>query len=1328
MAEKNLNFYVKPFDGNSYSNWDFRIKLLLEQHDVLGVLTEQQPAATRMCELEKWKKSDVKARAIIIQCLSDSILESVKTKKTAAEIMKSLENSYAKKGISTQVMLQKKLRSLRYTEGTSLSRFLTEFDNTICELKAAGGKIDESELILQLLSTMPESFQSVTTAIDIMFCQNQDAIDLDFVRNKLLMEEARQAKLKEEENPNMAFMSKNFRGRGNFRRPGGAYRGGFSHSYNGTNPNSSAGNSSGNSNVENFPFKCHLCDRVGHKRADCPMNRSRRGGYRGNFRRGVSGGYSQRSNAHSAQETTEASDDEHISFLSTGSSLFVTNEDNISFVIDSGATNHLIRKDLCKFLQGSKNIEHKISVAKQGQTIMATKQGNLELETETGRQITIKNVWVCENLLYNLLSVRKLEENGLEVNFSNGKVIIMKNKVCVLEGQLKRRLYFVNFKLNKNVYANLTSEEEKVLKHRKMGHSSKFPAVGICEVCVKAKQAKIPYEDLPQERKAKRVLETVSTDICGPLKPTTFDGKSYFMTFIDHFSHFCVTYLLSNKSEALEKCKSYVAMVEAKFGAKIEKLRCDNGGEYVSKDFKLFCDQKGIKIQYTVAYNPEQNGKAERLNRTIMEKARCLIFDAELGKELWGEAVRTSVYLINRTETRALENHKTPAEIWNSEKPNLEKIKLFGCNAYNLIPKEMRKSKLDPRSEKMIMVGYADNGYRLWNEKEGKIVHGRNIIFEEQKKELDNRITPITRESDNDKPKNDENLTEKRQTGEEEMKKHEEIEKVENKEDRQTRTSSRKINIPRYLQDYELEDDMNFFAALSAGDVFAEVPKSYSEAVVQDRGWKDAIKEELSALEENETWKLVMPPKCAEIIDSRWVFSEKVVEGRVKKKARLVARGFKQSVISDDVYAPVARMASIRMLLSLYVEFKLQVCQLDVKSAFLNGTLKDPVFMYPPEGLDVQNSSLVCKLQKALYGLRQSPKCWNSLFNDNLMELGFQRSRKDPCLYFTDTIYLLIHVDDIILFSKCQESLDFIKSSLLNRFKMTEFKSDIISFLGLEILKVGDTVYIKQTDLIKRILKRFDMLQCKPHDLPMQPKFQIDCGDRVPVCDQNLPYRELIGSLMYVMLGTRPDLSFCISYFSQFQNCYTIEHWKYLKHTLRYLNKTQDFGLKFSKSENSKINIVAYADSDFANNISDRKSISGFLIKINNNIVEWKTRKQNVVALSSAESEYLSLSACVRECLFLGQMLSEILSVNLFPINVFEDNQSCIKMASTMETKRTKHIDVRHHFLRECVEQEKIILNYVPTENQQADILTKALANPKFKNFRNSLNVVEIEK
>ncbi|XP_018576286.2 uncharacterized protein LOC108914856 [Anoplophora glabripennis] len=381
MAEKQQNlFYVKPFDGNFYSNWEYRVKLLLEQQEVLYVLTEEQREQTNTSEVAKWKKADVKARTIIIQCLSDNILESVKTKLSAAEIMKSLEHTYAKKGISTQVMLQKKLRGLKYIEGTPLRTFLTEFDNTVSELKTAGGKMDQEELILQLLSTMPESFQSVTTAIDVMFCQNQTAIDIEFVKNKLLMEEARQEKVKEGGCPNMTFVSRHGRGNwknyGNFR---GNQRGNLNRGGSMSNSNANSGN-----HVENyghFPFKCHLCNKVGHKRADCQMNKGMRGSYSGQR-----GGFMKRGNgnAYSAQESTEEGDtDGHISFLTSEYSMLTANENNISFVIDSGATNHLVRSDLFKYLKDIKNIDHKINVAKQGQTMVAKYQGSLELESET---------------------------------------------------------------------------------------------------------------------------------------------------------------------------------------------------------------------------------------------------------------------------------------------------------------------------------------------------------------------------------------------------------------------------------------------------------------------------------------------------------------------------------------------------------------------------------------------------------------------------------------------------------------------------------------------------------------------------------------------------------------------------------------------------------------------------------------------------------------------------------------------------------------------------------------------------------------------------------
>ncbi|XP_031357909.1 uncharacterized protein LOC116181661 isoform X3 [Photinus pyralis] len=397
--------------------------------------------------------------------------------------------------------------------------------------------------------------------------------------------------------------------------------------------------------------------------------------------------------------------------------------------------------------------------------------------------------------------------------------------------------------------------------------------------------------------------------------------------------------------------------------------------------------------------------------------------------------------------------------------------------------------------------------------------------------------------------------------------------------------------------------------------------------------------------------------------------------------------------------------------------------QLDVKSAFLNGSLSSPVYMEQPQGLEGRNPNVVCKLNKALYGLKQAPKCWYSLFNKTIINLGFTQSKKDPCLYFTNTTLLLIYVDDLIMFSKCVNELEFVKSSLSRIFKMTEFKNENLVFLGLEIRKINDSVFISQNELIKKVLQKFKMEDCKPAEIPMQPKLQLKGGKNE--CNPKIAYKELIGCLMYIMLGSRPDLSFCVSYFSQFQNCFTYEHWTYLKQVLRYLKLTENLGLKFTKNNNSVIQLNAYVDSDFANNIQDRKSISGYVIKINNNAVCWQTKKQNVVALSSAESEYIALSYCVCESLFVGQIISDLLNCTVFPIQFYEDNQSCMRIASTLESKRSKLIDVRHHFVRDCVNSGKIILNYIPTEFQEADIFTKSLPCVKFKYFRDCLNIID---
>lgn len=510
---------IKPFDGTGFSNWEFRVKLALEQANVLEVIENDPPIdATQLLE---YNKKDVKARNIIVQCLSDIMLEMIKTKKTAREIMDSLSLTYQRKGVSTRVQLQRKLRDLKLTESTPMNTFLTEFEQIVYELNSAGGKMEQNEVISHLLSAMPESYQTVTTAIDVMFSQDESKITLDFVKNKLLLEEARQKKGQDGANGEAAFSS------GYQKRQG-------KNSNNKWNNSESQGE---RKNKPNFPFKCHGCGVIGHKKYQCPKNKKNR-------------------ETANVTENTNSNDDA-ITFLTTDyeshTSLCESADfKSIKFIVDSGATNHLVNKNTGAFLTNVQSVTHTINVAKQGEMIEATKQGNLLVST-SNKDIVMKDVWMCDNLLHNLLSVRKLEQKGFKIVFEDEEVSFIKNGMMILKGKLYGNLYVVILKVKQpeNNVSNVATDD--VLTHRRMGHSSKFPSPEICEICLKGKQTRLPFKTIPDDRKTKRILECISSDVCGPINPPTHDGKRYYVSFIDHFSHFGMCYLISKKVKLLIK-------------------------------------------------------------------------------------------------------------------------------------------------------------------------------------------------------------------------------------------------------------------------------------------------------------------------------------------------------------------------------------------------------------------------------------------------------------------------------------------------------------------------------------------------------------------------------------------------------------------------------------------------------------------------------------------------------------------------------------------------------------------------------------------------------
>lgn len=302
--------------------------------------------------------------------------------------------------------------------------------------------------------------------------------------------------------------------------------------------------------------------------------------------------------------------------------------------------------------------------------------------------------------------------------------------------------------------------------------------------------------------------------------------------------------------------------------------------------------------------------------------------------------------------------------------------------------------------------------------------------------------------------------------------------------------------------------------------------------------------------------------------------------------------------------------------------------------------------------------------------------------------------------------------------------LESLKSHLISVIDVKDLtSSDELQFLGIKILKhKNGNITLDQSAFIQKIICKFNMNDCKPSKIPLQPKLNLTKSDNIIV---EVPYKELIGSLMYLMLCTRPDLCFSVSYFGRFQNCYDISHWKHLKNVIRYLKHTLNIGLSFKKSQNGTLDLSVFVDADYAFDINDRKSTSGYVIKINDNVICWCSKKQSLVALSSCEAEYYALASSLLESMFLENLLYELFSDRI-TITVFEDNQGTIKIAQTMETKRSKHFDVRFHFVKDLASKDMIKLIYIETNEQLADVMTKALPLTKHLYFCEKLNLVNI--
>lgn len=1344
---------IELLNKDNYDTWKIQMEALLTKNrtwaHVNGTLRKPalvvgDGAAASTEAIQAWELKDQDAKSDILLSISPSELKRVKGCVTSNEVWLKLESIYQSDGPARMATLLKQLFLHRMEESEDVREHLRKFFDTVDKLSEMEIDINPKLLAVMLMYSLPKSFENFRCAVE-----TRDTLPTPEALRVKIVEESDARKRDEREPDTNAMLAR----KQNAKR------------YNNSKKNRGGG--SGQNSDGTFKYRCHRCHQQGHKAADC------KGGTKA---------------PDDGKRVEHAKQAENLSmYVSPEEALKSSNANRPeNWCLDSGCTSHLC-KDEEKFVEIEESRPGKLNLASHASAEIKGR-GTVEITAEVDGQrknVSLKDTLHVPDLRMNLLSVGKMTDNGFTVVFGKRSAEVIDGKGrTVLVATRMNGLYYLQDEahecnsITESKYATVESW------HRRMGHLNvgdlleserNGTVLGMnlngsrekfdCETCIRGKMTRAPFPNTSD--RSTDILEIIHSDVCGPMRVESNGRARYFITFIDDCTRWCEIKMLKKKSEALDAFKEFKNYVETQTERKIKCLQSDNGTEYLNKGFDEYLSESGIGRRLTVTHTPEQNGVAERKNRTLVEMARCLLIQSGLPSSFWGEAINTANYIRNRCPSRSIEGG-TPFEKWTGKAPDVSDFREFGSEVFTL-DREPSKGKFQPRSKKGIFVGYSEQSkaYRVWVPEDRKIDITRDVKFtgikptpsdkpyeefepEEMSLPIRNYVEfPIEAEVQDEQEgrndlENNELVDEENQDGEEQGL-EEENDNAAGNGQRRGRGRPRREMTGRRGRPRKIYQPANYAEEDSEVAYQAEIP--FQEAIDGSNAdeWRQAIAAELKSIIKKDTWTVVERPPDRKVIGSRVVLRNKYdQDGNIdRRKARIVARGFAQrpGVDFDETFAPVARLNSIRMMMALATQYGMKVNQFDVTTAYLNGVLEEKIYMELPklteETLeeishtesrnseigkkarkmlrDLEEGDKVCLLHKALYGLRQAGRRWHAALSEQLENSGLTQSTADPCTFFSgqgeDILIVTVYVDDMLVASRNEAKIIGVLNHLSKKFEVKNL-GEIKYCLGIEFTRDDEGITMNQKGYVNDILDRFGMLEAKPVATPLDLGTKLTRNEEHPGAEEeNLPYRELVGALMYLAVCSRPDLAYAVSYLSQYSTCYNKTHWVAAKRVLRYLKGTADVGLRFLKSTES---LTGFVDADWANCLDDRRSYTGYAFILGGGPISWESRKQRTVALSSTEAEYMALTEATKEAMYLRQFLIELGFENLANVRVFNDNNGALKLSENpVFHQRTKHINVRHHFVRDVVKSGLLKVEHISTDDMAADVLTKGLSGPK---------------